>query len=95
MTDKQPRHPQIAALTEAARRALTAFQEQPAPLQDLVDAMAHLDHVVSRTAGRPRMMHIADTVAEMQAQGRTVMEIVEATGASERTVRRYYSKKEQ
>lgn len=95
MTDKQPRHPQIAALTEAARRALTAFAEQPAPLQDLVDAMAHLDHVVSRTAGRPRTLHIADTVAEMQAQGRTVMEIVEATGASERTVRRYYTKKEQ
>lgn len=67
-------------------------QEQPHP--QLVDAVENLKTVVSRTRGRPRMLHVIDTIAELQAQGKTVMEIVEATGASERTVRRYYKKEQ-
>jgi len=95
VTDKQPRHPQIAALTDAARRALTAFEGQPKPTPDLSAAMASLDHVVNRTSGRPRTKGIAEAVARLQAEGKSVADIVDATGASERTVRRYYSIKEQ
>jgi len=92
VTSKQPTDPQRAALIAAAERVIKIFPEQPAPLQDLIDAVANLDHVVSRTRGRPRMMHVAETIGELQGQGKTVMQIVEETGISERTVRRYYTK---
>lgn len=94
MTDKQPAHPQIAALITAAERVIDIFQEQICPLEDLAEAVENLKTVVNRTSGRPRTKGIAEAVARLQAEGKSVANIVEATGASERTVRRYYKKEQ-
>jgi len=94
VTDKQPAHPQIAALITAAERVIDTFPKQIQPHPQLEYAVANLDHVINRTSGRPRTKGIAETVARLQAEGKSVSDIVEAIGASERTVRRYYKKEQ-
>jgi len=94
-TAKQTPRNAYERLRELARKACEIFDEQPAPLQDLCEAMAALADAVNRTEqGRPKLpVDVGDLIVTLRGEGLTQAEIAKRLGIGQGSVSRYLGAK--